>query len=67
MPTIPPTALRPEDVADAGRVRLGAGLRAAAKPVPPAVSAGPEDMPRPVPVAVADPGKLRLGAGLRRG
>jgi hypothetical protein len=77
MPTITPPTLSLADVADAGRVRLGAGLRAAAKPLPlpPVVAdagmvrhgAGLKSAPRPLPSAIADAGKVRLGAGLRRG
>jgi hypothetical protein len=67
MPLITPPTLSPADIEDAGRVRLGAGLRAAAKPVPAfAAAAGQNCAPRPLPPAVADAGKVRLGAGLRR-
>jgi hypothetical protein len=68
MSLITPPTLSPADVADAGRIRLGAGLRAAVKPLPAVLaSAGPKSVPQPVPAAIADAGKVRLGAGLRRG
>jgi len=50
-PNAPET--RASDTADAGRIRLGAGLRR------PAAS-------RDDAAAVADSGRIRLGAGLRR-
>ena len=67
--------LSPADVADAGLVRLGAGIRAPrpfARPLPPrrpaGAGAGPAAAPprAPVPAAVADAGRVRLGAGIRR-
>jgi hypothetical protein len=62
----------PAHIADAGLVRLGAGMLRAARPALPPVA------PRPVrfgagmkggarPAAIADAGRVRLGAGMRRG
>ena len=47
-PTCPPQPVATE-IADAGRVRLGAGYR----------------LPAPVPAEVTDTGRIRLGAGYR--
>lgn len=66
-------------VADAGLVRLGAGMRrtgaASARAVAPS-AANPADAgdvsarpvtPKTTPAAAADSGRVRLGAGMRRG
>ncbi|MDN3566704.1 hypothetical protein QWZ14_20205 [Paeniroseomonas aquatica] len=67
--------LTPADVADAGLVRLGAGIRAPrpfALPLPlrPAGQGlrrpGQPPAAAPVPAMVADSGLVRLGAGIRR-
>lgn len=66
MRTIPLAA-----VADAGLVRLGAGVRQPGRAAP---SPSPRPLPQvagPIlvtaPPAVADSGRVRLGAGVRRG
>jgi len=54
-------------VADAGLVRLGAGIRQPARTT--ARKAAPAPGPQPmviIPAALADGGKVRLGAGIRR-
>jgi hypothetical protein len=66
---IPMRHLTPADVADAGLVRLGAGIRAPRPFALPPV-ARPAGQAKPpaaaVPAAVADAGRVRLGAGIRR-
>jgi len=57
--SLPLRPLRPAATADAGRVRLGAGLRRQGAAV---VTAGP----LATPASVRDSGRVRLGAGLRR-
>ncbi len=71
--------LSPADVADAGLVRLGAGIRAP-RPVSlplalrtpghalnrPGQPPAVPPMPASVPAMVADSGRVRLGAGIRR-
>jgi len=58
-----------DSVFDAGRVRIGAGMKSAGRPV----SAGAErarlgaTAPMPPKPNVADAGRIRIGAGMRRG
>ena len=61
--------LTPTAVADAGLVRLGAGIRTPRPFVRPLATrpAGQATPPATaVPAAVADTGRVRLGAGIRR-
>ncbi len=61
----------PASIADQGRVRLGAGIRSAAR-VGRVAATRTETAPAKapairVPASVADTGRVRLGAGIRRG
>jgi hypothetical protein len=56
----------PAHIADAGLVRLGAGMRRATLPALPPVAPGQLRSGIQA-TAIADAGRVRLGAGMRRG